>query len=149
MLWPAAAGPDVAQAYRNVANDAPENLGSGLVNLTGPPEEFVPAHLQGQPACWLAILFNVPIAEGEALLAPLRALAPEVDLVGPMPYADFQCMIDDPPGNRNYWSAEYHDEFPDDAIDVFVKYGFERPSPLTQQILIPWGGAVARVGEDA
>ena len=66
-----------------------------------------------------------------------------------MPYADFQCMIDDPPGFRNYWTAEYHDDFPDDALDVFVKYGFDRPSPITQQLLVPWGGAVARVADDA
>jgi FAD/FMN-containing dehydrogenase len=66
-----------------------------------------------------------------------------------MAYADFQCMIDDPPGYRHYWSADYHDDFPDDAVDVFVKSGAERPSPLSQQILFPWGGAVARVPEDA
>ena len=47
---------------------------------------------------------------------------------------------------HNYWSADYHDTFPDEALDVFVKYGFERQSPLTQQLLLPWGGAVARVG---
>ncbi len=147
MVWPAAAGPDVAQAYRRVANAAPENLGSGLVNLTGPPEEFVPAHLQGQPACGLAIMFNGPIAEGEALLAPLRALAPEVDLVGPMQYADFQCMIDDPPGMRNYWSADYLADLSDDAIAVFLKAGSAMRSPLAQNLMIPWGGAMARVSD--
>ena len=47
-----------------------------------------------------------------------------------MPYADFQCMIDDPPGLRNYWSADYHDSFPDAALDVFVKYGFEAVAAL-------------------
>ena len=41
------------------------------------------------------------------------------DLIGPMPYADFQCMIDDPPGKRNYWSAEYLAGFGDDAIAAF------------------------------
>ena len=30
-----------------------------------------------------------------------------------MPYADFQCTIDDPPGLHNYWTADYHDDFPD------------------------------------
>ena len=30
-----------------------------------------------------------------------------------------------------------------------MKYGRRRQSPLTQQLLIPWGGAVARVPEDA
>ena len=66
-----------------------------------------------------------------------------------MPYADFQCMLDDPPGMHNYWSADYHDSFPDEALDVYTKYGFERQSPITQQLLIPWGGAIARVAEDA
>ena len=28
---------------------------------------------------------------------------------------------------------------------MFVKYGFERQSPLAQQLMVPWGGAVARV----
>ena len=32
---------------------------------------------------------------------------------------------------------------------MFVKYGFERQSPFAQQLLLPWGGAVARVAEDA
>ena len=50
---------------------------------------------------------------------------------------------------HNYWSADYHDEFPDDAIDVFVKYGFERPVAVRAAAHVPWGGAVARVPEDA
>ena len=149
MLWPGDAGGDVGRAYRAMALDAPDELGSAMVFLTGPPEEFVPAHLQGQTVAALALLWAGDIADGEEAMAPLRALGPEVDLVGPMPYADFQCMIDDPPGHGNYWSADYHDAFPDEALDTFVKYGFERPSPLSQQILIPWGGAIARVPEDA
>jgi len=64
-----------------------------------------------------------------------------------MPYAAFQQMIDDPPGMRNYWSADYHDNFDDDALDVFIRYGRERRSPLTQQILLPWGGAVTDLGD--
>jgi hypothetical protein len=66
-----------------------------------------------------------------------------------MPYAEFNCMIDDPPGFHHYWSADYHDTFPDDALDVFVKSGFDRPSPLSQQLLLPWGGAVGRLADDA
>ena len=149
MIWPGDAGGDIGRAYRSMALDAPDELGSAMVFLTGPPEDFVPAHLQGQTVAALALLWAGDVADGEEAIAPLRALGPEVDLVGPMPYADFQCMIDDPPGHGNYWSADYHDAFPDEALDTFVKYGFERPSALTQQILIPWGGAIARVPEDA
>ena len=47
------------------------------------------------PALWAG-----DVDEGAEAVAPFRELAPEVDLVGPMPYADFQCMIDDPPGMR-------------------------------------------------
>ena len=117
--------------------------------LTGPPEDFVPAHLQGTTVAAVAVLWNGDRAAGDDVIRPWRDLAPDVDLVGPMPYADFQCMLDDPPGHRNYWTADYHDEFPDEAVDIFVKYGFDRPSPLSQQLLMPWGGAVASLGDDA
>jgi FAD/FMN-containing dehydrogenase len=149
MMWPGDAGAEVARRYRDVAHDAPDELGSGLVFLTGPPEDFVPAHLQGTTVVGLAALWAGDVDEGAEAVKPFRELGPEVDLVGPMPYADFQCMLDDPPGLHNYWSADYHDTFPDEALDVYVKYGFERQSPITQQLLIPWGGAVARVPEDA
>lgn len=149
MLWPGAAAQDVARQFRTFAADVPDELGMALVFLTGPPEEFVPAHLQGTTVLGIAGMWAGDVDEGAEAMRPLKDLAPEVDLVGPMPYADFQCMIDDPPGMRNYWSADYHDSFGDDALDVFVKYGLSKQSPLSQQLLLPWGGAVARVAEDA
>jgi FAD/FMN-containing dehydrogenase len=149
MMWPGAAAADIARSYRDWASGAPDELGSGLVVITGPPEDFVPVHLQGTTVIAVAVLWVGDVHEGAQAIEPMRALAPEVDLVGPMPYTAFQCMLDEPPGNHNYWSAEYLDSLPDEALDVFVKYGFERQSPLAQQILLPWGGAVARVDEDA
>ena len=149
LIWPGDAAPEVARRYRDTAFTAPDDLGSALVFLTGPPEPFVPEHLQGQTVVAIAVLWAGEVADGVEAVAPWRALQPEIDLVGPMPYADFQCMIDDPPGLGNYWTADFHDEFPDDAIDIFVKYGFERPAPHTQQILVPWGGAVAALAEEA
>jgi FAD/FMN-containing dehydrogenase len=138
----------VFERLREVAEDAPEELGTGAVVLTGPPEEFVPPHLQGQLVCGVAVSWIGDFAQGEALIAPLRALAPEVDLVGPMPYADFQCMLDDPPGLRNYWSASYLAGLPDDALATFLKLSSSMPSPLSQNLMLPWGGAVARVTSD-
>ena len=149
MIWPGDAGADLARLYRDVAYDAPDEFASGLIFLTGPPEEFIPVHLQGTTVVAVAALWSGDVKEGTDVLRPFRALAPEVDLVGQMPYADFQCMVDDPPGLHNYWSADYHDAIPDEALDVFVKYGSQRQSPFAQQILVPWGGAIARVPEDA
>ena len=143
--WPAAAARDVAQTYRDLAYDAPDELGSGLVFITGPPEEFVPEHLRGRPIVGMAVLWTAADpGEGQDAIKPFLDLRPDANLVAPMPYASFQQLIDDPPGLRNYWTADFCDDFPDDAIDVFVKYGSERASPLTQQILFPWGGAVAQ-----
>jgi FAD/FMN-containing dehydrogenase len=147
LAWPASEASEVARVYRDLAYDSPDELGSGLVLQSGPPEEIVPEHLRGAPIAGLAVLWAGDPAQGQDFVKPFVDLHPDANLVAPMPYATFQSMIDEPPGMRHYWSAEFHDDFTDDAIDVFVKYGAERPSPLTQLILFPWGGAVAR-GDD-
>jgi FAD/FMN-containing dehydrogenase len=149
MAWPMARAPEVARAFRDWADDAPEELGPGLVVLTGPPEEFIPPHLQGQPLVAVALCWNGDPATGADVVQVMRDLSPEVDLVGPMPYAGLQSMIDDPPGFRQYWSADYHDSFPDEALDVYLAAGANRASPMTQHLLLPWGGALARVEADA
>jgi hypothetical protein len=61
-----------------------------------------------------------------------------------MPYADVQCMIDDPPGMRNYWSAEYLTGVPDALVDVFCARADTLPVGTgTQHVLWPQGGAIA------
>ena len=82
-------------------------------------------------------------ATGTDIVQVLRDLRPEIDLVGPIPYVQMQSMLDDPPGLRQYWSADYHDTMPDEALEVFLAAGASRPSPLTQHLMLPWGGAVA------
>ena len=48
-------------------------------------------------------------------------------------------MIDDPPGKRNWWTAEYLDDLPDEALDAFVAYGEQMPLSFTQSLLLPVG----------
>ena len=53
-------------------------------------------------------------------------------------------MLDDPPGMRNYWSAEYLTGAPDEFVDVFCARADAMPVPTgTQHVLFPLGGAVA------
>jgi hypothetical protein len=54
-------------------------------------------------------------------------------------------MLDDPPGFRNYWSAEYLRELPDEAVRRFCAGAYDMIAP-SQHALLPWGGAVARNG---
>lgn len=149
MAWPLDAGADIARAYRQWAEAAPDALGSGLVVITAPPEEFVPPHLQGTKIVAVAGMWCGSVDDGADYFAGIRELEPVVDLVAPRPYAEFQRMIDDPPGNRHYWSADYHAALPDEALDVFLDGAASAPSPLTQQLALPWGGALARIPEDS
>ena len=143
---PAHAGP-VARAFRDYMHDAPEQAGLALAFLTGPPEEFIPAEWQGKLLFGVAGLWNGPIEEGERAFRPLIDTAePIADLFGPIPYAAFQSMIDDPPDKRNWWTAEYLGKLDDAGIDALVAYGHELPLGFSQLLLVPWGGAVARNG---
>jgi FAD/FMN-containing dehydrogenase len=147
--WPLDGARDVAVAYRDLVETAPDELGSALAVITGPPEDFVPAELVGEALLALAVCFAGPVEEGREVLRPLLDLDPPVNLVAPMPYTQFQIMLTDPPGFHHYWSADYHDAFSDAALDVFLRSGAERASPLATQFLVAWGGAVARVPDDA
>ena len=149
MGWPEAVAHDVVLAYRDLAGGFPDELGSGLIALTAPPEEFVPEAMQGTKVLAAAVLFAGDPEEGREVIAALRELDPVVDVVQPVPYAEFQASLDDPPGMQNYWTADYHDDFPDEAVEVFVRSAHACPSPHSQLALAPWGGAVARVPEDA
>ena len=88
------------------------------------------------------------LADAQAALAPIREYGPPaLDAFGPAPYAGFQCSLDDPPGYRNWWTAEYLDDLGEDAIDAICALADDLP-PGRAQIFIPaWGGAIARVPE--
>jgi FAD/FMN-containing dehydrogenase len=146
MLWPAAQGRGLVEQVRETMDGAPEDLALAVVYLTGPPEPFVPPELQGRLCTGLAMLWAGPEPDdGQRFAEEFRALRPAVDLVQPMPYVDFQRMIDDPPGLRNYWTADYLDALGDRAIDVFVEHSERMPIPSAcQSIVVPWGGAVGR-----
>ncbi|MFZ0141198.1 MAG: FAD-binding oxidoreductase [Aeromicrobium sp.] len=150
LLWPSDAAPELARTYRALMEaGAPTQLGGGVAYLTGPPEPFVPEHLQGQRLTGVIGVYAGTEAELRDALAPIYAMNPQGGLTAEMPYADIQCAIDDPPGFRNYWSASHLASLPDEALDLFCGQGEEMivPSP-SQHLLIPWGGAVAEQATD-
>jgi FAD/FMN-containing dehydrogenase len=149
LLYDAERGHDLLRLTRDFMADAPDEFGPALAYLTVPPEEELPAPLHDRLAAAIVLCYTGPVADGERLIEPFRALGPEADLVGPVAYADFQCSIDDPPGYRNWWTAEYLHEVTDEAIDVIHAHALRTPTPApAQSFIVPWGGAVARVGED-
>lgn len=134
LLWSAAESETATRTYRDVTEQAPDEAGGGVLYMTGPPEEFVPPDMVGTLCCG-------------ALVAPVLALEPRGQVITDIPYAELQCMLDGPPGYRNYWSAEYLRVLPDEAVRRICA-GAERMvvSSPSQHAMIPWGGAVARNG---
>ncbi|UUU34956.1 FAD-binding oxidoreductase [Streptomyces sp. CA-210063] len=137
-------GPEVVRVYRDVIETGPPEASGGIIYLTAPPDEFVPGHLVGRLACGVLLTYAGTEDDMRKTAQPLLALPHEAEVVGAMPYADVQCMIDDPPGMRNYWSAEYLTGLPDELVDVFATRAWTMPVPTgTQHVLFPLGGAIA------
>jgi FAD/FMN-containing dehydrogenase len=145
LLWNRERGPEVVRTYRDFLEAAPDEIGGGLLYQTGPPEDFLPEHLVGELALAVLVTYAGGEQEARAAMAPMPALRPEGQMVAELPYAELQCMLDDPPGYRNSWSAEYLDVVPDEAVDRFCARAPDMivPSP-SQHVLFPQGGAVAR-----
>jgi FAD/FMN-containing dehydrogenase len=148
LLWPAETGPEVARRYRELFEaGAPDELGGAFAYITGPPEEFVPKDLQDQLVSGVVLVYAGTVGEAREAIAPILELEPVGLPPTEMPYAEIQSAIDDPPGYRNYWSAEHLASFPDEALEAFCRRAEDMvvPSP-SQHILFPWGGALTAQG---
>ena len=149
VLHPADRAREALRLFRDVVRDAPEELGLAFAFITAPAEPDVPEELHGKPAVMVAGMYAGPVGEGEAALREIRGFGPPAaDFFEPTAYADFQCSIDDPPGYRNYWTAENVADLPDDAIDAVAARSAQLPTGPSQLFIVPWGGAVARAGAD-
>jgi FAD/FMN-containing dehydrogenase len=150
VLHPAERGRDLLRLFRDVMREAPEGLGLAFAFVTAPAEPDVPHELHEKQAVMVAGMYAGPVDEGEEALAEIRAFGPPAaDSFEPTAYADFQCSIDDPPGYRNYWTAENVTELPDDAIDALAARSEQLPPGPSQLFIVPWGGAVSRVQPDS
>ncbi|MCG8364201.1 MAG: FAD-binding oxidoreductase, partial [Pseudanabaenales cyanobacterium] len=149
LVWPPEAGVDVLRTYRDFMESAPDEIGGGALFVTGPEEEFVPESLVGRLTFVVLITYAGPLSKTRQVAATMLELGHEGEFISEMPYADLQCMLDDPPGYRNYCTAEYLDAFPDEAIDRFCAHAQNMIVPsASQHVLLPQGGALGRGRSD-
>lgn len=90
--------------------------------------------------------------EGERAIRPFRELGSVLmDTVGRMPYCSMQRQIDlsYPKGQRHYWKSAFLKSLTDDVIDLMIETVSMSPSPLNALLVEAYGGAVARVPNDA
>jgi FAD/FMN-containing dehydrogenase len=148
LLYPAEAAAAVLRNFRDVMAGAPDEVGAGVALLTAPDADFVPVPVRGRPVVGVIACYAGRLDDAAEALRPLREFGPPAaDLVAPMPYVQLQRLIDDayPHGMRNYWTGGFLAGLPDEAIDSLCRFHRSVPSPLTQILVLPGGGAAARV----
>jgi len=148
-IHPIERGPELLAFFREFMERAPDEVGLVVDYLTVPAEDGIPEHLHDRKAVVIAGMYAGRVKEGEDALREVRAFGPpELDLFDAVPYADFQCSLDNPPGYRNFWTAEHLTALPDDAIAAVQDYGERVPAGVSELFIPAWGGQVARYGLD-
>ncbi len=151
VLHPAEKSKEVLRFYREYLVKVPDELTSMVTFLTAPPAPFIPEHLHGVAVIGIAVCYSESIEEGKKVVQPLKEFGPPlVDLLGPMPYAALQSMLDAgyPPGLQNYWKAAYLKNISDSAIDTVIDHVARKRSPLSEVHIQHMPRALNSVGAD-
>jgi FAD/FMN-containing dehydrogenase len=151
-LHPAANAGAALRHFREVTASSPDELTALFAFLTAPPAPFVPSQLRGKPVVAIVLCYCGDPDGGERAVAPIRAFgAPAADVIGEMPYAALQAMLDmgAPSGFRNYWKSTFIETLSDAAIDTVVEHASRMASPMSQVHIQLMGGRMARVPPDA
>jgi FAD/FMN-containing dehydrogenase len=152
MFFPLDRSAEVLRVYREFLPAAPEELSGFFAFLTVPPVDLFPAELQLQKVCGVVWCYTGDPAVFDELMAPMRALEPLLDGVGPLPYPALQSAFDGlytPKVDHWYWRADFIREIPDEAVALHVQHGAAMPTPQSTMHLYPIDGAVRRVATDA
>ena len=144
VIYPLDQARDVLRFYRDFSGTLPDEAEAYAALLTAP---------EGMPVAALILGYNGPIAEGEKVLAPARRFGkPVADVVGPMPYAARQRMLDEPNaihGLQRYWRSAFTEQISDALIDVMVEGASSFSSPMSALLFFHMHGAAARVSPTA
>jgi FAD/FMN-containing dehydrogenase len=143
--------PQVFQFFAEFVAEAPDELSVTASTFRAPPGLAVGEELAGELVTILAVSYVGDLAEGERVLAPLRAYGrPLADFIAPMPYTALQSASDAayPDGQHNYWKSHYVGGITDDVIATLLEYGPQMPSSLSSFYFQHLGGAISRTGSD-
>jgi FAD/FMN-containing dehydrogenase len=151
LAWPWERAGEVLAAWAAWTASVPDEVTSVGRIIQVPDLPMAPPPLRGRS---LVLIEAAVLADGGTaaeLLAPLRALDPELDLFGPMPPAALTEIHNDPVEPVPAVGAGLLlDELPPGALDAFVgAAGPGSGSPLASIELRHLGGALARAAEGA
>ncbi|MGH3667966.1 MAG: FAD-binding oxidoreductase, partial [Acidimicrobiia bacterium] len=152
VAWPLSEGPKVLRFLRDFLAEAPDEVGViGNLRLA-PPLPVVPSELHGKPIAVAVLTYAGAVEDGEKILAPIRRFnSPVLDAVVPKPYTEHQKAFDAalPHGRHYYWKSHRLPPLTDEMIEIVVEHVGKVTSPLSTVGLFCFGGAVARVPDEA
>ena len=97
------AGPEVLEAWHAWTGTVPEELTSSLALIPFPDVPGVPEPLRGRHIAHIRVAHTGTPADGERLVAPLRAIGtPLTDTLTDMPYTDSAAIYSDPAAPHAY-----------------------------------------------
>lgn len=149
LLWDIARAPDVVRTWVALTRTLPESVTTSLRVMSFPPLPELPPFLSGRRL----VVVDGAVLEDDAraadLLAPLRALAPEIDTFARIPTAGVLDMHMDPPGPSPAVSDHAMlGELDEAAVEAFLDVvGPTAECTLTFAELRHLGGALARPSE--
>ena len=145
VVHPAQRAREALGFYRELTQAAPDELTVYFSLFADPaaPEEKLVAMVAchcGDPAA------------AEADLKPLRQFGPPAaDLIQPMPYPAINTLSDAgyPKGAFNYWKSAFFTELSDAPLEIMIDALHRCPSRMSGLGIVPYLGAVNRVGATA
>jgi hypothetical protein len=151
MLWPWERAREVFHAWHAWTRDAPETATTSIRILQVPPVPEIPEIVRGRNFVVIDGAVIGDAAYGEDVLAPLRALEPEIDMFAPAPPIALSHLHMDPetpvPGISDHALLG---GLTSEAIDALVDAcGHESESCLLLAEIRHFGGALGRVQEGA
>lgn len=149
MFWPWERSGEVLHAWREWTAGVPEEVTSVAKILQLPPLPQLPPFLRGRALVVVEVAFLGDEAAGAELVAPLRALDPEIDTVATMPApALAQLHMDPPEPVPGLGDHLLLDALPAEAVDALVAVGGPgSDSPLVSLEVRHLGGALRRAPE--
>ena len=140
---------EVGHVWRDWVRTVPDEVTSILHVVQLPPLPDIPEPLRGRSFVTVELAHLGSAEEAGRLLAPLRALGPEIDTVAPAPPAALAMLHMDPPAPvPNIGDHRLLGQIPDEAIDVFAALtDHESGSPLITTEIRHLGGALGTAPE--
>jgi FAD/FMN-containing dehydrogenase len=149
IIYPGTDAAAVLTAFRKWLPTLPDEASPSISLLRLPDMEFVPQPLRGQFVVHMPFAFLGNREDGDALLAPMRAVStPLMDTAGPMNYLDVDQVHMDPADPLPFTDAgALLKEFGEEAAGELLRLaGDGTDCPLLMIEIRPLGGALSRGG---